>query len=89
MTAQLIGRNITRVQYIREQDGRRFSFQCKLLDGYRMALLDETLNGPRWYGDDLADSQLTYRVTDTAIIIRIIGNGVMLRDNFYLLLNQE
>ncbi|MHA3501971.1 hypothetical protein [Yersinia rochesterensis] len=54
-----------------------------------MALLDETLNGPRWYGDDLVGSQLTYRVTDTAIIIRIIGNGVMLRDNFYLLLNQE
>lgn len=89
MTAQLLGRNITRVQYIREQDGRRFSFQCKLLNGYRMALLDETLNGPRWCGEDLADSQLTYRVTDTAIIIRIIGNGVMLRENFYSLPNQE
>lgn len=89
MTGQLIGSNITRVQYTREQDGRRFSFQCKLLNGSRMALLDETLGEPRWYGEDLADSQITYRVTDTAIIIRTIGNGVILRQNLYSIPNQR
>lgn len=89
MAAQLVGSNITRVQYTREQDGRRFSFQCKLLNGNRMALLDETLGEPRWYGEDLADSQITYRITETAIIIRTIGNGVILRENLYSIPNQK
>ncbi|MCU8824952.1 hypothetical protein ACUBJ7_07690 [Klebsiella pneumoniae] len=85
MKTQALPGDEVRVTYARPEDGRPFSFKCRNHpnSNSRLNLLDESLNGARWYGADLADRQTIYTVKDDVLIMRVIGNGVMLAENFY------
>ena len=85
MKAQVLPEGEIRVTYNRPEDGRPFSFKCRNhpKSNYRLNLLDESLNGARWYGEDMADKQTFYTVKDNILIIRTVGNGVQLAEDFY------
>ncbi len=85
MKAQILSDDEIRITYTRPEDGRQFSFKCRNHPGsnYRLNFYDESLNGARWYGADMADQQTVYTVNDNILIMRRVGNGVLLTEDFY------
>lgn len=85
MKAQVLLGDEIRVTYTRPEDGKLFSFKCRNhpKSNYRLNFYDESLNGARWYGADMADQQTFYTVKDNVLIMRTVGNGVLLAEDFY------
>lgn len=75
MNSTLLVDGSARVQYMRPQDGQKFSYRCRSVDGHSIGILDETLTGPRWYGESPEDIQRSYLVKDNNLIIRSIYQG--------------
>lgn len=76
-----------RVSYSRPQDGKHFSYRCKLNNG-NVLTYDESLTGARWYGSRAGDSQLRYSVVGGKLHIRDIyqsltGKRETLHENNY------
>lgn len=74
MNSTLLADGSARVQYTRPQDGKKFSYRCRSVDGH-IGILDETLTGPRWYGELPEDVQRMYVVNDNSLIIRSFYKG--------------
>ncbi|WP_039661218.1 hypothetical protein [Pantoea sp. MBLJ3] len=74
MNSTLLADGSARVKYTRPQDGQKFSYRCRSVDGH-IGILDESLTGPRWYGELPEDIQRMYVVKDNSLIIRSIYRG--------------
>lgn len=83
MESQSISDKVVRIKYIRSQDGAHLSYLCKKESMSRLSTLDERLNGARWYGSDLADSQIFFSTVNDILTIRDVNNGKVLASNIY------
>lgn len=82
MKSTLLGDGSARVQYTRPQDGQKFSYRCRSVDGHSIGILNETLNGPRWYGESPEDIQKSYLIKDGNLIIRTSYRGEVSATSF-------
>lgn len=85
MKSHVLSDDEIRITYTRPEDGKLLSFKCRKhpKSNYRLNFYDESLNGARWYGADMADQQTFYTVKDNILIMRRAGNGVQLVEDFY------
>lgn len=83
MKSQSISDKVTRITYVRSQDGAHLSYLCRKESMSRLGILDERLNGARWYGSDLADSQIFYSTINNVLTIKDVNNGEVLKSNIY------
>lgn len=49
----------------------------------RLSIFDENLTDARWYGADLADSQIFFSTTNDVLTIKDVNNGEVLKTNIY------
>lgn len=75
MKATSLSDGSARVQYTRPQDGKAFSYRCRSTDGSTLGILDETITGPRWYGEQPEDIQRSYRIREGRLIIHTSYKG--------------
>jgi hypothetical protein len=77
MQAESLSDGSARIKFTRQQDGKKFSYRCRSTDGTRLGILDETLSGARWYGEQPDDIQRSYRIKEGRLIIHSFyqGNG--------------
>lgn len=75
MKATSLSDGSARVQYTRSQDGKEFSYRCRSADGHTIGILDETLTGPRWYGEQPEDVQRSYLIKEERLIIHSSYRG--------------
>ncbi|WLS81166.1 hypothetical protein Q3V30_22180 (plasmid) [Erwinia pyri] len=74
MKATLLNDGSARVQYVRPNDGKSFSYRCRSIDGVSIGILHEDITEPRWYGEEPEDVQRSYRIINGKLIIRTITN---------------
>lgn len=72
MKATQLNDGSARVQYIRPDDGKAFSYRCRSTDGVTIGILHEDITDPRWYGEEPGDEQRSYRITNGKLIIRTV-----------------
>ncbi|KAA8716715.1 hypothetical protein L9H26_08125 [Morganella psychrotolerans] len=83
MESQSVSDKISRIKYIRNQDGKSFSYLCRKETLSRLSIFDENLTDARWYGADLADSQIFFSTTNDVLTIKDVNNGEVLKTNIY------
>jgi hypothetical protein len=62
------------VKYTRPTDGKAMSYRCKLEQGLILTW-DDSIAGARWYGLELGDSKLEYRIIGDQLIVRDMIKG--------------
>lgn len=70
MKATQLADGSARVQFTRPQDGKNFSYRCRSTEGQRIGILDETISGPRWYGEQPTDMQRSFKIDNGTLAIR-------------------
>lgn len=72
MKATQLNDGSARVQYIRPDDGKAFSYRCRSTDGVTIGILHEDITDPRWYGEEPGDEQRSYHIKNGSLIIRTV-----------------
>lgn len=60
MISRKIDNSVINIQYVRENNSTLLSYDCKLQDE-KVLSFDNSLNGARWYGAELGDSNLYFK----------------------------
>ncbi|MBQ0519609.1 MULTISPECIES: hypothetical protein [Morganellaceae] len=79
MQSTEISNNISRIRYIRSQDGKLFSYLCRKESTNRLSFFDENLPNARWYGADLSEPQIFFSTANNVLTIRDVVNGETLK----------
>ena len=72
MKATQLNDGSARVQYIRPDDSKAYSYRCRSTDGVTIGILHEDITDPRWYGEEPGDEQRSYRIKNGNLIIRTV-----------------
>lgn len=83
MHSTSVSNNINRIKYIRNQDGKSFSYLCRKESLSRLSFFDENLPNARWYGADLAEPQVFFSMTNNILTIRDVVDGRTLKTYFF------
>lgn len=69
MTATSLNDGTARVQYVRPEDGKVFSFRCHSSEKHSLSILNETLPDQHWIGEQADDVQYSYWINKDKLVI--------------------